>query len=260
MEEILIWIMVCTVSFSAALLTFFSGFGLGTLLLPVFSLIMPIQLAVLSTALVHISNNAIKFVLIRHFIDKRVLLSFGITAVFGALIGASFQKLMGEEMVIYNTCIFLGAKPVTLLAFIVGLLMILFAILDFLPLLKKISFGKVHFPVGGFLSGFFGGLSGHQGALRAAFLSKSGLKAEVFIATSVCMSLLIDVVRIPIYLSAETNSIIDNKLNIILACFFAFIGSYLGKRIFVKRKVKNIRWVVAFFLFTIGIGMLTGLV
>jgi uncharacterized membrane protein YfcA len=138
--------------------------------------------------------------------------------------------------------------------------MIVFAVLDFIPLLSKLSFGKVHFPIGGLLSGFFGGLSGHQGALRAAFLSKSGLKAEVFIATSVCLSLLIDAVRIPIYLSSESSSLNENSLNIILACLFAFAGSYFGKRLFVKRKIKNIRLLVAVFLLLMGIGMLLGLV
>ena len=260
MEEIFIGLLICFVSFSASLLTFFSGFGLGTLLLPVFCIFMPIHLAVLATAIVHISNNSLKFILIRNFIDKKVLISFGLTAVLGAFIGAMIQKHIGADVQIYETHVLGHIYAVDLLAFVVGVLMIVFAVLDFIPLLSRISFGKAHFPIGGLLSGFFGGLSGHQGALRAAFLSKSALKAEVFIATSVCMSLLIDAVRIPIYLSSESKSLNENSLNIILACVFAFIGSYLGKRLFVKRKIKNIRLLVAIFLFLMGIGMLLGVV
>ena len=41
-----------------------------------FSLFMPIELAVLATAIVHILNNALKFILIRNFIDRAVLISF----------------------------------------------------------------------------------------------------------------------------------------------------------------------------------------
>ena len=221
---------------------------------------MPIHLAVLATAIVHVSNNSLKFILIRNFIDKQVLISFGITAVIGAFLGAMIQKYIGADILIYEIHVLGRQNAVDLLAFIIGLLMIVFAVLDFIPLLSKLSFGKVHFPIGGLLSGFFGGLSGHQGALRAAFLSKSGLKAEVFIATSVCMSLLIDAVRIPIYLSSESSSLNANSLNIILACLFAFTGSYFGKRLFVKRKIKNIRLLVAVFLLLMGIGMLLGLV
>ncbi len=33
------------------------------------------------------------------------------------------------------------------------------------------------------MTGFFGGLSGMQGAMRSAFLAKSGLGKEAFIAT-----------------------------------------------------------------------------
>jgi acyl-CoA reductase-like NAD-dependent aldehyde dehydrogenase len=42
-----------------------------------------------------------------------------------------------------------------------------------------------YLPVGGLLSGFFGGLSGHQGALRSVFLLRAGLTKESFIATGV---------------------------------------------------------------------------
>jgi hypothetical protein len=38
-------------------LTFFSGFGLGTILMPVFALFVPVPLAVAATAVVHFANN-----------------------------------------------------------------------------------------------------------------------------------------------------------------------------------------------------------
>lgn len=260
MEELLMWILICVVSFSASILTFFSGFGLGTMLLPVFSLFMPIELAVLATAIVHISNNALKFILIRKFIDKGVLLAFGVTAVIGAFIGAVTQKYIGGGGSFYELQFLDATYSVELLSFVVGALMIVFAILDLIPLLKKVSFGKGQFTVGGFLSGFFGGLSGHQGALRAAFLSKSNLKAEVFISTSVCLSLLIDAVRIPIYFTSDSGDLSNNWLTISLACLFAFLGSFFGKSLFTKKKIQNVRSLVAVFLFVMGAGMILGIV
>ncbi len=259
MEGIFFFLLICVVSFAASVLTFFSGFGLGTLLLPVFSLFMPIELAVLATAIVHILNNALKFILIRRFIDKGVLFSFGITAVLGAFIGAMIQKYIGGSLLLYELDFFGSLKRVDLLSFIIGLLMLIFALLDLLPILKKISFGRGQFTIGGFLSGFFGGLSGHQGALRAAFLAKSNLKAEVFISTSVCMSLLIDATRIPVYLSSSVR-FDDHWLLILPACCFAFMGSYLGKKLFTKKKVQNVRIFVAVFLFLMGTAMMTGMV
>ena len=259
MEGIFFFLLISVVSFSASILTFFSGFGLGTLLLPVFSLFMPVELAVLATAIVHILNNALKFVLIRNFIDKAVLLSFGISAVIGAFFGAMIQKNIGGSHILYELELLDTTNRVELLSFVIGILMLVFAVLDLIPILKKISFGKGQFTIGGFLSGFFGGLSGHQGALRAAFLAKSNLKAEVFISTSVCLSLLIDATRIPVYLSSNIR-FQDHWLMIAPACIFAFLGSYFGKKLFTKKKVQNIRVFVAVFLFLMGSAMVLGLV
>jgi len=47
------YFVIALVAFTASLLTFFSGFGLGTLLTPAFALFFPINLAVALTAIVH---------------------------------------------------------------------------------------------------------------------------------------------------------------------------------------------------------------
>ena len=49
----MIYLTVCSVALVASGLTFFSGFGLGTLLLPAFALFFPVALAVAMTAVVH---------------------------------------------------------------------------------------------------------------------------------------------------------------------------------------------------------------
>ncbi|MDB3905324.1 sulfite exporter TauE/SafE family protein [Crocinitomicaceae bacterium] len=260
MEDIYIVILIAFISFSASMLTFFSGFGLGTMLLPVFCLFMPIELAVLSTAMVHILNNFLKFILIRKLIDRSVLLSFGISAVIASFIGAMLQSYIGDGLTGYSVSLFSKVYQVDLLSLVIGGLMIVFAILDLIPWSKKLTFEKNMFVSGGFLSGFFGGLSGHQGALRAAFLSKANLSAEIFISTSVCLSLLIDVVRIPVYFASNDNSIELYWRTILLACIFAFLGSYIGKKMFSKKKIKNVRFIVASFLLIMGTGMILGLI
>ena len=52
--------LVAMVAFGASTLTFFSGFGLGTVLLPAFALFLPTPAAVAATAIVHFLNNALK--------------------------------------------------------------------------------------------------------------------------------------------------------------------------------------------------------
>jgi hypothetical protein len=50
---------------------------------------------------------------------------------------------------------------------LVGLLLAIFALLEFVPAFRKVTFAPRYLPAGGFASGFFGGLAGMQGALRS---------------------------------------------------------------------------------------------
>lgn len=54
-------IVIAIVAFFASGLTFFSGFGLGTLLLPAFALFFPIEIAISLTAIVHFLNNIFNY-------------------------------------------------------------------------------------------------------------------------------------------------------------------------------------------------------
>jgi uncharacterized membrane protein YfcA len=53
-------IIVATAAFLAAGLTLFSGFGLGTLLMPVIAMFVPADVAISVTAMVHFTNNLFK--------------------------------------------------------------------------------------------------------------------------------------------------------------------------------------------------------
>ena len=56
--------VICTVAIVVSALTLFSGFGLGTLLMPAFALFFPINVAVAATAVVHLVNNLFKLLLV----------------------------------------------------------------------------------------------------------------------------------------------------------------------------------------------------
>jgi uncharacterized membrane protein YfcA len=55
----MIWI-IAVVACLASLLTLISGFGLGTILMPVFGLFFPLPVAVALTGIVHLLNNIFK--------------------------------------------------------------------------------------------------------------------------------------------------------------------------------------------------------
>ncbi|MEQ3690641.1 MAG: sulfite exporter TauE/SafE family protein, partial [Flavobacterium sp.] len=65
------YFIICIVSLLGSGLTLFSGFGLGTILLPVFALFFPVEIAITLTAIVHFLNNIFKLVLLGKYADKK---------------------------------------------------------------------------------------------------------------------------------------------------------------------------------------------
>lgn len=183
----------------AAGLTLYSGFGLGTLLLPVFALFYPVEVAVAATAVVHGANNVFKVALVGRFADLNVVLKFGLPAILAAVAGASLLGVLAGAHRDLDWRLAGLAGTTTPLKLTMGALMLLFAAFELLPRFRALQFDRRYLPVGGVLSGFFGGLSGHQGALRAAFLVKTGLSTEAFVGTSSVIGLLVDLVRIATY-------------------------------------------------------------
>ena len=80
--------VVYAVAFLASGLTFFSGFGLGTLLLPAFALFLPIEHAVALTAVVHFLNGLFKLGLVARHADLAIVLRFGVPAIIASFGGA----------------------------------------------------------------------------------------------------------------------------------------------------------------------------
>ena len=72
----------------ASCLTLFSGFGLGTLLMPVVAIFFPLDVAIAMTAMVHFANNIFKLGLLGLNADRGVILRFGVPAIIAALLGA----------------------------------------------------------------------------------------------------------------------------------------------------------------------------
>lgn len=193
------YVLISLVVLLAALMTFFSGFGLGTIMLPVFSIFFPLPVAVGATAIVHLSNNLFKISLIFKNIHYWTLITFGVPALFSAILGALLLGLLGNHFVVYEYDLYNKHFEITTLKLVIGFIMIFFAFFDLHPRLSKVTFNKKWLVLGGFLSGFFGGLSGHQGAFRSAFLTKTGLSKEQFISTSGAIAVIIDISRIFVY-------------------------------------------------------------
>jgi uncharacterized membrane protein YfcA len=252
---------ICAVSLLASLLTFFSGFGLGTILMPAFALFFPIELAITLTAIVHFLNNIFKLFLVGKHADKKIILSFGIPAILAAFAGAYLLHIFADWKSLYTYTISNTLFSITPLKLLVAFLLFAFSLLEMFPSLIKLKMDKRFIPFGGLLSGFFGGLSGHQGALRAAFLINSGLTKESFVATGVVIAVFIDVSRLSIYAGkfTETTNSIDIGL-LIAATSCAFIGAFIGNKVLnkitLKALQKTVGWMLMLFSVLLGLGMI----
>ena len=104
------------------------------------------------------------------------------------------------------------------------------------------------------LSGFFGGLSGNQGALRSAFLIRSGLAKESFIATTVVISCMVDFTRLSVYATRISwHDVSDNRVLVIAATLSAIAGATIGNKLLKKVTLKFVQTVVAVMLIALSI-------
>jgi uncharacterized membrane protein YfcA len=252
------YILIPIVALLASALTFFSGFGLGTLLLPTFALFFPVDVAIALTAIVHFLNNAFKLLLVKKQINWKIALQFGLPALLFSFIGAFLLNKITNANILTEYTLNNTVFQITLMKIIVAFLLIFFALFELIPKLKNLQFPEKYLPFGGILSGFFGGLSGHQGALRSAFLTKVGLSKEAFIATGVIIACMIDVSRMSVYFTNISK--VKDSLNfnlIFVATLAAFIGVYFGNKLVKKITINTIQKIVAFMiiLFAIALGL-----
>jgi uncharacterized membrane protein YfcA len=255
------YFIICLTAFGASLLTFFSGFGLGTILTPVMILFFPAQEAIALTGIVHLLNNVFKLMLVGKQTDKHVASKFGIPAIIGSFLGAYLLMYLSQNLFHFEYQLFDKTMQVTFIKLLVATLMILFALFEILPWLKSLQFNSKHLGLGGLISGFFGGLSGNQGALRSAFLLRYGLSKEVYIATGVVIACMIDVTRLTIYFTASINySYWENDILLLSAVLSAFAGAYLGNKLLKKVTLNFVQMLASIMIISLALLLAFGII
>ena len=253
------YILVSLASLGAAGLTFFSGFGLGSILLPVFTLFAPVTAAVALTAVVHFLNNCFKFALTGRHADKNVLIRFGLPAMAFSAVGAwSLTQLSHlQPLAVYtlsNKTFEIEPVKITTAALIA-----FFAILECWPGFEKRSLDPKYLPFGGALSGFLGGLSGHQGAFRSMCLIRCGLSKESFIGTGVTIACMVDMVRLTVYAKSGLTEVLSGRGALLsTAVIAAFAGSLLGNHFVKKMTLRGLQYMVSALLLLISAALAAG--
>jgi uncharacterized membrane protein YfcA len=258
-------VVIALTAFLAAGLTMYSGFGLGTLMLPVFALFFPAETAVFATALVHGANNVFKVLVLGRQADREVVIRFGLPAVISAIAGAGVLAWVSQLGILHEHEFLGRTAEITPVRLVVGILMFVFAIFELLPRLRQFSFDRRFLPLGGVLSGFFGGLSGHQGALRSAFLANAGLSAGQFVGSNAVIGFLVDLTRISTYIALFAlagNSISGQApwILVLTGAAAAICGVLAGKRYLHKVTMKSLQTLVGIMLLLVATGLITGII
>lgn len=246
-----------------ALLTLFSGFGLGTLLMPAFALFLPVQAAVAATAVVHAANNLFKVGLLAGDADRGVVLRFGLPALAASFAGAFVLTSLSDQTLLHSWEFFGRVARITPIKLVMGGLILVFALFELVPLLRTVRAPARWLPFGGMLSGFFGGLSGHQGALRAIFLAPLELAPARFAATQAVIALLVDAARLVIYgttfFAAESVAAAIPWPLVATVTVAAFAGSFVGKRLLTKVTLVGVQRLVGALLLLVGVALALGI-
>jgi len=255
------FVIISFCAFVASFLTLFSGFGLGTLLMPVIAIFFPVPVAISVTAIVHMLNNVFKFILLKKNVKWKITLLFGCPAILAAFIGALLLSYLSDLPIIFTYKIFNITATVHPIKIIVGALLIIIATVELAGSQENINIGSHKLlPLGGLVSGFFGGLSGMQGAFRSTFLLHAGLNKEEFVSTNVSIAILVDLARLSVYGTFFAGYFMKEITLILDATFFAFMGAFIGVVYLKKVTLKLIQNVVVMLLYLLSTLLIFGFI
>ncbi len=246
-------------------LALYSGFGLGTLLMPVFALFFPIPVAVASTAAVHLANNVFRVTFVGRGADWRIVLLFGLPAAALAVPGAFLLVRISDVAPLASYSLGNVDFEIQWVKLVVAALILAFASFELVPKLRGVNLPRRFVPYGGALSGFFGGVSGHQGALRSAVLANVGLDTTAFVGTVSVCAFMVDVSRLAVYgatfFADDFTKVSEgNSLALVGAAIVAvFLGTYFSSLLLKSVTMAAIRRVVGVMLVGIALALASGL-
>lgn len=222
-------------AFISEILGTIAGFGSSTVFLPLALLFLDFKTALVLVAFFHVFGSFARTGLFRKGLDMKLLLHFGGPSILASVVGAIFVSSISQ---------------VTLKG-ILGLFLVLYSIFSVLDDHFKIIENEKNMVVGGILSGFLAGLIGTGGALRGAFLTAFRTRKQTYYASAAAIGLVVDLTRIPIYLS---QGFLQKQFywHVPVLLLIAVIGSIIGKKIVDRIPSREFSKLVLIALFLVG--------
>jgi hypothetical protein len=216
-----------------------AGFGIGSILTPLFAIHFGTKLAVAAVSIPHLIATALRFVRIGEHVDKRVFVSFGITSAAGGLLGALLHARFSS----------------TALSYVLGALLVFAGMMGVTGLSRRMRFEGVAAWIAGALSGAFGGLVGNQGGIRSAAMLGMRVSKESFVATATAIALVVDLARMPVYAVVQGREVMAIWPVLLLAIIGVVLGTLAGERVLRKIPEPLFRRIVSLIILTLGVAL-----
>ncbi len=236
-------LLVAVVAVAAGAIASVAGFGIGSVLTPLVAWRYGMKSAVVLVAIPHFAAALLRAWRLRHEVDRAVFVRFGIASAAGSLTGALLHNHVRS----------------TGLAVVFGSLLVLAGLSGVTRLSERLRFGHATAWVAGVISGGLGGLVGIQGGIRSAALMGFDIRKEAFVATGTAIGLVVDVVRLPVYLGLEWRELLPREwLLLALATAGTLVGTVAGERVLRRIPEELFRTVVSLLILGLGAAVLGG--
>src|SRR5512138_1613935 len=232
--------LVGAVAVLAGAIASVAGFGIGSVLTPIVATTYGMKLAVVLVAIPHLAATILRAWRLRHDVDRNVLLRFGIASAAGGFTGALLHNEVQS-----------GG-----LAIVFGCLLVFAGVVGLTRLSERMRFGHKTAWVAGVLSGGLGGLVGIQGGIRSAALMGFDIRKEAFVATGTAIGLVVDTVRLPVYLAADSAQILLQAWPLVaVTTAGTLLGTIAGERVLRRIPERVFRTVVSLLILGLGVAV-----
>ena len=234
MFEIVVFTIVFFVACGISNLT---GFGTGTIAIPILLGFLPFDQTLLLTGIMQWLSGLLKMTGFFDHVQWRIVFTFGMPALFATIIGSSLVFIIPHQILYHLFGAFI---------FCYGLVLIF----NLTFYVKKTWYSIL---TGGTLYGLSAGTFGMRGPIRAIFLTAFDLSKKEYIATSGAIGLLADISRLFVYIfgGITLSPFIFKWLGLFI--FATIVAAYCARLLVIKLPQRKFEIMVGIFLLIIGL-------
>jgi uncharacterized membrane protein YfcA len=233
--------LVALAGFAAGAVASVAGFGIGSILTPLLAARVGMRVAVAAVAIPHVAGTLLRFWMLRGHVDRRLLVTFGLSSAAGGLAGALLQSRASNAA----------------LTIVLASLLLVAGVTELLGPARRPRLPPAVAWIGGALSGLFGGLVGNQGGIRSAALLAFDVDRQAFVATATLVALIVDGARLPVYLYTTGGDVAAQASVVAIATAGVLAGTVAGGRLLRTIAEPAFRRIVAVLLLALSAWLFT---